>query len=185
MVNREKVEEAIRLLLEGIGEDVNREGLKDTPERVARMYEEICAGMEQSPKEHLVRTFAAKNNEMVIEKDITFHSSCEHHLMPFFGKVHIGYIPNGKVVGLSKLARTVEVYARRLQIQEQMTIQIADAIMEYLQPRGVIVMVEAEHMCMSMRGVKKPGSQTVTMVSRGEFLENEGLKNTFLNLVSR
>jgi GTP cyclohydrolase I len=122
---------------------------------------------------------------MVIEKDITFHSSCEHHLMPFFGKVHIGYIPDGKVVGLSKLARTVEVYARRLQIQELMTAQIADAIMEYLQPKGVIVMVEAEHMCMSMRGVKKPGSQTVTLATRGRFLEDEGIKNTFLNLVSR
>lgn len=185
MVNRAKVEEAIRLLLEGIGEDVNREGLKDTPARVARMYEEICAGMGQSPKEHLEKTFAADSNEMVIEKDITFHSSCEHHLMPFFGKVHIGYIPDGKVVGLSKLARTVEVYARRLQIQELMTAQIADAIMEYLQPKGVIVMVEAEHMCMSMRGVKKPGSQTVTLATRGRFLEDEGIKNTFLNLVSR
>ena len=176
MVNKAKVEEAIRLLLEGIGEDVNREGLKDKPARVARMYEEICAGMGQSPKEHLEKTFAADSNEMVIEKDITFHSSCEHHLMPFFGKVHIG---------LSKLARTVEVYARRLQIQELMTAQIADAIMEYLQPKGVIVMVEAEHMCMSMRGVKKPGSQTVTLATRGEFSEYEGIKNTFLNLVSR
>lgn len=185
MVNRAKVEEAIRLLLEGIGEDVNREGLKDTPARVARMYEEICGGMGQSPKEHLEKTFAADSNEMVIEKDITFHSSCEHHLMPFFGKVHIGYIPDGKVVGLSKLARTVEVYARRLQIQELMTAQIADAIMEYLAPKGVIVMVEAEHMCMSMRGVKKPGSQTVTLATRGQFSEDEGIKNTFLNLVSR
>ena len=185
MVNKAKVEEAIRLLLEGIGEDVNREGLKDTPARVARMYEEICGGMGKSPKEHLEKTFAADSNEMVIEKDITFHSSCEHHLMPFFGKVHIGYIPDGKVVGLSKLARTVEVYARRLQIQELMTAQIADAIMEYLQPKGVIVMVEAEHMCMSMRGVKKPGSQTVTLATRGQFSEDEGIKNTFLNLVSR
>ena len=185
MVNREKVEEAIRLLLEGIGEDVNREGLKDTPERVSRMYEEICAGMEQSPKEHLVRTFAAKNNEMVIEKDITFHSSCEHHLMPFFGKVHIGYIPNGKVVGLSKLARTVEVYAKRPQLQEQLTAQIADALMEYLKPAGAMVVIEAEHMCMTMRGIKKPGAQTVTCVTRGVFAEDEKLQKTFWHMLEK
>lgn len=183
MVNKEKVKEAIRLLLEGIGEDVNREGLRDTPERVARMYEEICGGMDQSPKEHLEKTFLAENSEMVVERDITFYSSCEHHLLPFFGKVHIGYLPDGKVVGLSKLARTVEVYARRLQIQEVMTSQIADAIMEYLQPKGVIVMIEAEHMCMSMRGIKKPGSRTITLAVRGEFSKDESLKNTFLNLV--
>lgn len=183
MVNKEKVEAAIRLLLEGIGEDVNREGLRDTPERVARMYEEICGGMEQSPKEHLEKTFPAENSEMVVEKDITFYSSCEHHLLPFFGKIHIGYLPDGKVVGLSKLARTVEVYARRLQIQEVMTAQIADAIMEYLQPKGVIVMVEAEHMCMSMRGIKKPGSQTITLACRGEFSKDEDLKNTFFRLL--
>lgn len=183
MVNKEKVKEAIRLLLEGIGEDVNREGLRDTPERVARMYEEICGGMDQSPKEQLEKTFLAENSEMVVERDITFYSSCEHHLLPFFGKVHIGYLPDGKVVGLSKLARTVEVYARRLQIQEVMTSQIADAIMEYLQPKGVIVMIEAEHMCMSMRGIKKPGSRTITLAVRGEFSKDESLKNTFLNLI--
>lgn len=183
MVNKEKIEEAVRLLLEGIGEDCNREGLKDTPDRVARMYEEIVAGMDDRAEEHLSKTFAAQNNEMVIEKDILFHSLCEHHMMPFYGKVHIAYIPDGRVVGLSKLARTVEVFARRLQIQEKMTAQIADAIMENLKPKGVIVMAQAEHMCMTMRGVKKPGSQTVTMVSRGAFEENESLKNMFLNLV--
>lgn len=183
MVNKEKIEEAVRLLLEGIGEDCNREGLKETPERVARMYEEIFAGMEQEAGEHLSRTFLAENNEMVLEKDISFYSTCEHHLMPFYGKVHIAYIPDGRVVGISKLARTVEVYARRLQIQEKMTAQIADAIMENLKPKGVIVMAEAEHMCMTMRGVKKPGSKTVTMVARGEFEGNERLQNLFLNLV--
>lgn len=183
MVNREKIEEAVRLLLEGIGEDAGREGLKETPERVARMYEEIFAGMETSAKEHLARTFTAEDNEMIVEKDITFYSVCEHHMMPFYGKVHIGYIPDGKVVGISKLARTVEVFAGRLQIQEKMTAQIADAVMECLRPRGVIVLAEAEHLCMTMRGVKKPGSRTVTIVSRGEFRENERLKDRFLSLV--
>lgn len=183
MVNREKIEQAVRLLLEGIGEDCDREGLKETPERVARMYEEIFAGMEQSAKEYLSKTFTAENNEMIVEKDISFYSTCEHHLMPFYGKVHIAYIPDGKVVGISKLARTVEVFARRLQIQEKMTVQIADAIMEDLQPKGVIVMAQAEHMCMTMRGVKKPGSQTMTMVARGVLEQNENLRNMFLNLV--
>lgn len=185
MVNKEKIEQAVRLLLEGIGEDCDREGLRQTPERVARMYEEIFAGMDQSAKEHLSKTFTAENNEMIVEKDISFYSTCEHHLMPFYGKVHIAYIPDGKVVGISKLARTVEVFARRLQIQEQMTAQIADAIMKDLQPKGVIVMAQAEHMCMTMRGVKKPGSQTVTMVARGLLKENENLQNLFLNFVGR
>lgn len=183
MVNRKKIEEAVRLLLEGIGEDCGREGLKDTPDRVGRMYEELFSGMEEDAKEHLSKTFTAENNEMVIEKDILFYSTCEHHLMPFYGKVHIAYIPDGKVVGISKLARTVETFARRLQIQEKMTAQIADAIMENLTPKGVIVMAEAEHMCMTMRGVKKPGSRTVTMVSRGDFEEDERLKRKFLDLV--
>ena len=183
MVNKEKIKEAVTLLLEGIGEDVTREGLKDTPERIARMYEEIYGGMDEDAKEHLSRTFTAENNEMIIEKDIVFYSTCEHHLMPFYGKAHIAYIPNGKVVGISKLARTVEVYARRPQIQEQLTAQIADAIMEYLKPKGVMVVLQAEHMCMTMRGVKKPGTQTVTMVSRGVFEKEEGLRNTFLQLI--
>lgn len=183
MVNKEKIKEAVLLLLEGIGEDVNREGLIDTPERVARMYEEIYGGMCEDAKDHLSKTFTAQNNEMVIEKDIVFYSTCEHHLMPFYGKAHIAYIPDGKVVGLSKLARTVEVFAKRPQIQEQMTAQIADAIMEHLQPKGVMVVLEAEHMCMTMRGVKKPGSQTVTMVSRGEFEQDTRLQDTFLRVI--
>lgn len=180
MVDKQKVQEAIRLLLEGIGEDVNREGLVDTPERVARMYEEICGGLYETADEHLSKTFTSTNDEMVIEKDITFYSLCEHHLMPFFGKAHIAYIPNGKVVGLSKLARTVEVFARRPQIQEQLTVQIADAVMQNLNAKGVMVYMEAEHMCMTMRGIKKPGSKTVTTACRGLFLENEALKQQML-----
>lgn len=183
MIDKDKIKDAVKLLLQGIGEDVNREGLKDTPDRVARMYEEIYGGMEEDAGIHLSKTFAAQNNEMVIEKDIVFYSTCEHHLMPFYGKAHIAYIPDGRVVGLSKLARTVEVYARRPQIQEKMTAEIADAIMEHLKPKGVMVMVQAEHMCMTMRGVKKPGSQTVTMVTRGVFAEDAELKNIFLQLV--
>ncbi len=183
MINQEKIQEAVRLLLEGIGEDVNREGLRETPERVARMYEEIFKGMEEDPKEHLTKTFSASSSEIVLEKDINFYSTCEHHLLPFYGRVHIAYLPTGRVAGLSKLARTVEVYARRPQIQEQMTMQIADAITEYLSPRGVMVVIEAEHMCMSMRGVKKPGSTTLTYATRGEFVDSVDLKNTVLQLI--
>lgn len=182
--DKKKIEEAVRLLLEGIGEDADREGLKDTPARVARMYEELCAGMNQNPEEHLSRTFTCDNENIVIEKDITFYSTCEHHLMPFYGKAHIAYIPNGKVVGISKLARTVEVYARRLQIQEQMTNQIADAIEKYLGAKGVYVMVEAEHMCMSARGIKKPGSKTITFAVKGKFSEDGALRQEITRLVN-
>ena len=185
MVDKDKVREGITLLLEGIGEDPLREGLIDTPDRVARMYEELCQGMEEDPREQLSKAFHAENNEMILEKDITFYSICEHHLMPFYGKAHIAYIPDGKVVGISKLARTVEVYARRLQIQEKLTAEIADAIMEYVKPKGVMVQLSAEHMCMTMRGIKKPGSQTVTMVTRGVFAENKELQDRFLQLVNR
>lgn len=185
MVDKQKVEQAIRLLLEGIGEDITREGLIDTPDRIARMCEEIYGGLDQEADHHLLKQFPVENNEIVLEKDITFYSMCEHHLMPFYGRAHVAYIPNGKVVGLSKLARTVEVYARRLQIQERMTAQIADDIMKYLAPQGVMVMLEAEHMCMTMRGIKKPGSQTVTMVTRGVFAENKELQDRFLQLVNR
>jgi len=183
MVDQKKIEDAIKLLLEGIGEDINREGLVETPNRIARMYEEIFAGMEENAAVHLEKTFTVENNEMVVEKDIVFYSTCEHHLMPFYGKAHIAYIPNGKVVGISKLARTVEVFSRRLQIQEKMTAQIADAIMENLEPLGVMVLIEAEHMCMTMRGVKKPGSKTVTIVTRGKFVDSIQLQNTFFQMV--
>ncbi len=185
MVDQKKIEEAVKLLLEGIGEDVTREGLVDTPNRIARMYEEIYRGMEEDASQHLQKTFSVDSNEIVVVKNITFYSMCEHHLMPFYGKAHIAYLPDGKVVGISKLARTVEVYARRPQIQEQLTTQIAEAVMEYLKPQGVMVMLEAEHLCMTMRGVEKPGSQTVTMAARGRFAEEQQLKQYFFEMVKR
>lgn len=183
MVDEKKVQQAIRLLLEGIGEDPSREGLVDTPQRVARMYSEVLAGMDDNAAQHLGRTFTATSKDMVLERDITFFSTCEHHLMPFFGKVHIAYLPDGKVTGLSKLARTVEVFARRLQMQERLTGQIADAVMEELGCRGAMVMVEAEHTCMTMRGVKKPGSSTVTVAMRGAFEKDEKLQNQFYQML--
>ncbi len=185
MIDQEKVEAAIKLLLEGIGEDPTREGLLETPARVARMYGEIAGGMDQSAEEHLSKTFAVASNDLVIERDITFYSLCEHHLLPFYGKAAIGYIPNGRVAGLSKLARTVEVYARRLQLQEQLCAQVADALMEYLAPQGAIVLMEAEHMCMTMRGVQKPGTKTVTTIVRGAFAEDMMLQQTFLQMVNK
>lgn len=141
MVDQKKIEEAVTLMLEGIGEDITREGLIDTPKRIAKMYGEIFGGMQEDAKEHLAKRFHVDNNEIVMEKDIVFYSMCEHHFMPFYGKAHVAYLPNGEVVGLSKLARTVEVYAKRPQIQEKMTAQIADAIMEYLNPKGVMIML--------------------------------------------
>ena len=174
MIDEKKVQEGIRLILEGIGEDVNRPGLIETPLRIANMYKEIYGGMDEDVSVHLHKTFPAINNEIVLEKDITFYSTCEHHMLPFFGKVHIAYVPDGEVLGLSKLARCVEVFAKRPQLQERMTAQIADAIMKELNPKGVMVMIEAdEHMCMTMRGVKKPGSKTVTYVARGCFTEDK------------
>ncbi len=185
MVNKEKIEEAVKLLLEGIGEDVNREGLKETPARIARMYEEIFSGMDESSEIFLAKRFHVENNDVVMEKDIVFYSMCEHHLLPFYGKAHVAYIPNGEVVGLSKLARTVETFAKRPQLQERMTNQIADAIMEQLGAKGVMVMLEAEHMCMTMRGIKKPGSRTVTCVKRGEFETNDSLVRDFYRMLSK
>ena len=185
MVNQEKVKEAVRLLLEGIGENPDREGLIETPDRIARMYTEIFAGMEQNAGEHLQKTFSVENSDLVLVKDITFQSMCEHHMMPFFGKAHVAYIPEGKVTGLSKVARTVEVYARRLQIQERMTGQIADAMMEQLAPKGVMVVLEAEHFCMTMRGIKKPGSTTMTIAARGVFQENTALQDRVLEMLKR
>lgn len=183
MIDQEKIREGVRLLLQGIGEDAGREGLIDTPDRIARMYEEICAGMEMDVREILSKTFETENTEMVLEKDIVFYSMCEHHMLPFFGKVHIAYIPDGKVVGLSKLARCVEVYAKRLQLQERMTEQIAEAVMKYLAPKGVMVLTEAEHMCMTMRGVKKPGSKTVAYAVKGVFAEKELLQQNFFRML--
>lgn len=183
MIDQKKIEEAVRLFLEGIGEDVSREGLKETPGRIARMCEELYGGMEEDASVHLSKTFSVDSSEMVIEKDITFYSTCEHHILPFYGKVHIAYIPDRKVVGLSKLARTVEVFARRLQLQEQLTGQIADALMKFMQPKGALVMIEAEHMCMTMRGIKKPGSRTITLARRGVFESDPALEERFFRML--
>ena len=184
-MNKDKIEQGVRLILEGIGEDVEREGLAGTPGRISRMYEEIFAGLTETPEDYLNTTFTVNNNEMVIEKDITFYSMCEHHLLPFYGKAHVAYIPDGRVVGLSKLARTVDIIGKKPQIQERMTAEIADAIMQYLKPKGALVMIEAEHMCMTMRGIKKPGSKTVTMAARGEFENNKDLRDEFFALLGR
>lgn len=183
-VDSNKIKQGIQLILEGIGEDLSREGLKDTPDRVARMYEEIFSGLNNTAETELSKTFSSDAKEMVIEKDITFYSMCEHHLMPFYGKAHIAYIPDGRVVGISKLARCVEVYAKKPQIQERLTEEIADAIMTYLKPKGVLVMLEAEHMCMTMRGVKKPGTKTVTMAAKGKMQKKEN-KDMFFELLNR
>lgn len=182
-MDSEKIKEGVRLILQGIGEDVNREGLLETPGRIARMCEEIFGGLERDAADHLQKQFAATNNNIILEKDITFYSVCEHHLLPFYGKAHVAYIPDGRVAGLSKLARTVEVFARRPQIQENMTAQIADAIEKNLRPKGVMVMLEAEHMCMTMRGTKKPGAITSTIVTRGIFETDYALQQTFLQMV--
>lgn len=168
-MDREKAIKAVADFLTAVGEDVTREGLKDTPARVADMYAELLAGNGDDAAKHLSKTFAVQSGNIVIEKDITFSSMCEHHLMPFFGKMAIAYIPQGKVTGLSKLARTVEVYARRLQLQEQLTSQVAQAVYKNLSARGVLVICEAEHTCMTCRGVKKFGSKTVTYSIAGDF----------------
>lgn len=183
MIDKEKIRQAVTLFLEGIGEDPARPGLIDTPDRIARMCEELFAGMGQTAAEPLSRRFPVEQNTLLVERDITFYSLCEHHLLPFYGKVHIGYLPNGEVVGLSKLARTVEVFARRAQIQEQLTSQIANALMEELHPQGVMVLVEAEHMCMTMRGIQKPGTKTVTLAALGCFEGNDVLQNRFFQLL--
>lgn len=176
-MDMEKIEAAVRMILEGIGEDPNREGLVDTPKRVARMYAEVFAGLHEDPSRHLKVQFSEDHEEMVIVKDIPIYSMCEHHLVPFYGKAHVAYIPrSGKVTGLSKLARVVEGYARRPQLQERLTSQVAEAIMDVLEPRGVLVVIEAEHMCMTMRGVKKAGSRTLTSAVRGVFKTNQATR---------
>ena len=182
-MNKEKIMEGVKLILEGIGEDVNREGLIETPDRIARMYMEIFDGIGKDAKEILSKTFEVENNDLVLEKDITFFSMCEHHLVPFFGKAHIAYIPKGKVAGLSKLARTVEAYAKKPQLQERLTTEIADAIMEYLDAEGAMVVIEAEHTCMTMRGVKKPGAKTVTTTYRGVFREDIELRREVMHFI--
>jgi GTP cyclohydrolase IA len=173
-VDVERVRGLVLDLLEAIGEDPRREGLRATPERVAAMYEELFSGVDDDPEHHLTVTFEAEHDEMVMVRDIPFASLCEHHIIPFIGKVHVGYIPgpDGRITGLSKLARLVEAYARRLQVQERMTTQIADTMEKVLVPLGVLVVVEAEHLCMAMRGVKKPGTLTITSAVRGVFRDD-------------
>lgn len=170
-MDQDKIQAGVKLILEGIGEDISREGLLDTPRRVADMYAEICCGLEQTAAEHFGVMFNEGHQEMVLVRDIPLYSLCEHHLAPFFGVAHIAYIPgsSGKICGLSKLARVVDVFARRPQVQERLTSQIAGSIVEYLDPLGVLVVIEAEHLCMSMRGVRKPGTLTVTSAVRGTF----------------
>lgn len=181
--NREQIEYHMKELLKLIGEDVEREGLLETPARVTRMYEEIFGGYSVDPREVLGVTFDEQHEELVIVKDITYYSQCEHHMAPFFGKVHIGYIPSGKIAGLSKFARLVEAVTRRLQVQERITTQIADIMVEVLKPHGVIVMVEGEHLCMCSRGVKKPGSKTVTTATRGVYKNDPALRAEFMSLL--
>ncbi|GHF07263.1 GTP cyclohydrolase I FolE [Streptomyces spiralis] len=182
--DEKRAENAVRELLIAVGEDPDREGLRDTPARVARAYKEIFAGLWQTPEDVLTTTFDLGHDEMVLVKDIEVYSTCEHHLVPFRGVAHVGYIPStsGKITGLSKLARLVDVYARRPQVQERLTTQIADSLMEILEPRGVIVVVECEHMCMSMRGIRKPGAKTITSAVRGQ-LRDAATRNEAMSLI--
>ncbi len=184
MANQEKVEQAVYQLLEALGENPEREGLLDTPKRVAKMYAEMFSGLNEDPKDQFTAVFSEVHDEVVLVKDIPFYSMCEHHLVPFYGKAHVAYLPSGdKVTGLSKLARAVEVAARRPQLQERLTDQVATALEEALNPRGVFVMVEAEHMCMTMRGIKKPGSKTITTVAKGLYKEDREERKEILSLM--
>lgn len=179
------IEESIRSILKGIGEEVDRDGLRETPRRVAEMYEEIFSGIGQDPVEEIDVVFDANHDEMIMVKDISCVSFCEHHIVPFVGNAHVAYIPNdaGQITGLSKLARVVDVLARRLQVQEKLTTQIAGAIEEALQPKGILVVIEAEHLCMTMRGVRKPGAKTVTSAVRGIFRESEATRAEAMGLI--
>jgi GTP cyclohydrolase I len=179
----DRMKAAVRELLIGMGEDPDREGLLETPRRVAAMYEEICGGYEMDPIAILQTQFDEAHQEMVIMRDMPFYSLCEHHLLPFFGTAHVGYVPRGKVVGISKLARVVEVFARRPQVQERLTSQIADAIMTAVDPEGVAVVLRAEHLCMAARGVRKPGTSIVTSATRGQFRQDVASRAEFLNLL--
>lgn len=186
-IDKPRIEAAFREILLAIGEDIEREGLKDTPSRVARMYEEIFGGLHVDPSEHLLKQFSAEHHdEMVLIKDIPVYSMCEHHFMPFYGVAHVAYIPkkDGAITGLSKIARTVEGYAKRPQVQERLVTEIADAIMDRLNPQGVLVVIEAEHMCMTMRGVKKPGSKTITSAVRGVFKSNPTTRSEAIALIN-
>lgn len=182
-VDHDRIRRAVREILFAVGEDPDREGLVETPDRVARMYAEVFSGLRADPAEHLKKTFTQKHDEMVLVKDIEFASCCEHHLLPFIGKAHVAYLPDGKVVGLSKLARVVDALARRPQVQERMTEDLADLVMAELNPRGVGVIVEASHSCMTIRGVRKPGAMTITSALRGIFKTNPTTRAELMSLV--
>ena len=185
-VDCEKIEAAVRDILEAIGEDPDRDGLLDTPARVARMYAEITSGLHEDPKEHLYKVFDVDHDEMIMVREIPIYSMCEHHLIPFYGQAHVAYIPKpgGKITGLSKIARLVDGYAQRPQVQERLTRQVADAVQEVLDPAGVLTVVEAEHMCMSMRGIRKPGSSTVTSAVHGIFRENAATRAEAMRFIT-
>ncbi|MEH7224274.1 GTP cyclohydrolase I FolE [Bacillus sp. JJ1566] len=183
-IDYKKIEQAVTMILEAIGEDSSREGLVDTPKRVAKMYAEVFSGLQDDPKEYFQTVFGEEHEELVLVKDIPFFSMCEHHLVPFYGHAHVAYIPKGgKVTGLSKLARAVEAVAKRPQLQERITSTIADSIVETLQPHGVMVVIEAEHMCMTMRGVKKPGAKTITSAVRGILQKDPAARSEVLSLI--
>lgn len=182
-IDARAIQRAIRQLLQAVGEDPDREGLVETPARVARMYAELFAGLRTDPADHLKRVFHEDYDEVVLLREISFHSLCEHHLLPFHGVAHVAYLPDGKVVGLSKLARTVDAFARRPQVQERLTAQIADALMEHLQPRGAAVIIEAEHLCMKMRGVQKPSGVMVTSAVRGVFRDDAAARAEVMALI--
>lgn len=183
VVDKSRIERAVREILEAVGEDPDREGLQETPARVARMYAELFSGLHEDPRVHLRKVFTEKYDEIVLVRDIRFQSMCEHHLLPFLGKAHIAYVPKGKVLGLSKLARLVETVSRRPQVQERMTEQIATLMVDELAPKGVAVVLEAEHSCMSIRGVRKPGSRCVTSAMKGLFRENQSTREEVLQLI--
>ena len=184
-IDVERIEKAVIEILLAINEDPFREGLLETPRRVGEMYKEICSGLLQDPTEVLQVGFDEDHEEMVILKDIPFYSICEHHLLPFHGKAHVGYIPSGRVVGISKIARLVDILARRPQLQERLTSQVADMLMSNVKPHGVGVVIEAEHLCMTMRGIRKPGSRVVTSANRGIFLSRQETRNEFLSLIGQ
>jgi GTP cyclohydrolase I len=185
-MNNKKIEKGVRLILEGIGEDPERAGLKDTPQRIAKLYEEIFAGL-KTPAEELLKPIEGESHdELVLLKDIPFYSVCEHHLLPFIGKAHVAYIPSGgKIVGLSELAKAVEMFAKRPQVQERLTTQLADMIMDKLKPKGAMVIIDAEHLCLSMRGIKKPNARTITSAVRGIFRTKESTRMELLELIKK
>ncbi|MGD0552209.1 MAG: GTP cyclohydrolase I FolE [Sedimentisphaerales bacterium] len=182
-IDEARIEKAVREILSAVGEDLNRDGLKDTPARVARMYGELLAGMHDDPNTHISRVFNENYDEIVLLRDIPFYSICEHHLMPFIGSAHVAYLPSGKILGVSKLARIVDCFARRLQTQERLTYQIADCLMSNLKPQGVAVVLEAAHSCMTIRGIKKPGSVMVTSAVRGLFRKDPRSRNEIMSLI--